>query len=152
MRKVSKVTRTTRRRSKRVSKSKQHEVIDYRYDGYDNKLRRIGSSYYRRPEIQNTALHVDLCSPLATTLSWSDLESQEPKIAEDIEKSGTCICKRAIEDLRPNVIYAYFKKSRLEKAFKFNGPWSDFETLTNSEKHTRSQILYGQQSLGFVDS
>ena len=54
------------------------------FDHLETLLNEIGASYYGKPKKPCTALHTDICSPVATQLRWSDLEQRDrDKLRED---------------------------------------------------------------------
>lgn len=71
------------------------------FDNYDQLLQGLDASYYSEKE--NTALHTDLCSPLATKQTWNDLsdETQGNLISE-----GRPLWKDLIDQLAPDLIIA----------------------------------------------
>jgi hypothetical protein len=65
---------------------------------FEHVLLGMGASY--RGGAENTALHTDLCSPLATDPTWSRLDGQRDQLAVD----GMALWHRLVDHLAPDVI------------------------------------------------
>jgi len=65
---------------------------------FEHVLLGMGASY--RGGEENTALHTDLCSPLATDPTWSKLNGQQSLLALD----GMALWHRLVDHLAPDVI------------------------------------------------
>jgi hypothetical protein len=65
---------------------------------FEHVLLGMGASY--RGGEENTALHTDLCSPLATDPTWSRLNGQQDLLAPD----GMALWHRLVDHLAPDVI------------------------------------------------
>ena len=71
------------------------------FDHLETLLNEIGASYYGKPKKPCTALHTDICSPVATQLRWSDLEQRDrDKLRED----GAALWKALLQRLEPDVV------------------------------------------------
>jgi len=75
-------------------------IAPYRtwFDWFEQVLHGIGASFY--DGAPNTAVHSDLCSPLATDPTWSKLDREKDALLAD----GIPLWHRLIEYLTPDVI------------------------------------------------
>lgn len=78
--------------------------------GFLPVLEGMGFSYY---EVDNkqTALHTDLCSPIATNPTWSGLKHYQQDL---LLKEGFQIWKKLIGEIKPNIIVMSTSKKYLE--------------------------------------
>lgn len=101
---------------------------------FERVLSGIGSSYYAG-EAASTALHTDICSPVATNPTWSKL----PKVDRTVlEADGGALWRMLLEVLRPQIVVLSVAKKHLERI--------EFETITEWEtvqvfKRTRNGAL-----------
>ena len=75
---------------------------------YEPVLNRMSASYYPGNNHANTALHTDLCSPLATCPTWSKLTIKQQ---DSLFNEGYSIWKELIEELQPDIMLVSFAKS-----------------------------------------
>ena len=68
----------------------------------------MGSSYYAG--FQNLAVHTDICSPLATSPSWSGLESSQKSL---LIQDGLKLWKELMTIIAPDVVLISLKKEYL---------------------------------------
>jgi hypothetical protein len=81
-------------------------------------LNGLATSYY--PGTANTALHTDICSPLATDPTWSRLGS----VSAALTAPGVELWHRLIERLAPDVILISVARQHLERIrFRKLGVW-----------------------------
>jgi hypothetical protein len=142
--------------------SRYFEVNPYKtwFDrAFETLLQHLGTSFYGqsypgrapswwRPKL-NWALHTDLCSPLATNTTWSDL-SKETKA--DLLKWGRPLWMDLIKVLAPDVIVISVAASHLENLG--NLPWRSFSPFPAATRQQEmkiapfaaSHILWGQAS------
>ena len=71
-------------------------------------LRALGASYYDREP--STALHTDLCSPLATDPTWSRLATHEQAT---LQPAGQRLWHDLVEALQPDVVLISVSRHRL---------------------------------------
>ena len=90
-------------------------------------LNGLSASYYQNDSYPNTALHTDICSPLATYPTWSKLTKENQM---SLYKGGFEIWKKLIEELQPDVILVSIPLSLFESVFKSSGK----ELVSFSEK------------------
>lgn len=84
----------------------------YRWFGcYEPLLNGLDSSYYEN-EYPNRVLHTDICSPLATDITWSRLDDiPQKRLAYD----GIRIWHKLVEILTPDVILISVARRHLDK-------------------------------------
>lgn len=80
-------------------------------------LNGLSASYYGNC-YNNTALHTDICSPLATDPTWSKLE-KETQAA--LYNEGFEIWKELIEELQPDIMLVSIPRTLFKSVFKTNG-------------------------------
>ena len=71
------------------------------FSSFEPILNGMNSSFYRRKNYNNNALHTDVCSPLATSPTWSILSKSEQRL---LYKDGYEIWSELIEQLQPDVM------------------------------------------------
>lgn len=80
------------------------------FSSFEALLGGLYASYY--PRAENTALHTDLCSPLATDPKWSRLGSKTTKILMD---QGVPLWHRLVEVLAPDVVLISVARKHLQR-------------------------------------
>lgn len=80
------------------------------FSSFEPILNGIGSSYYAGR--RNAALHTDLCSPIATSPTWSRLCECQRSL---LESEGTPLWHSLVEVLKPDVILVSIAQRYLEK-------------------------------------
>lgn len=73
-------------------------------ESFEPILNGIKSSYYSHKGFSNRAIHTDLCSPLATSPTWKDLNKYYRKDANQLKKVGKVIWKELIEIIKPDIV------------------------------------------------
>ena len=76
---------------------------------FEPLLNGAGASYYAGKSA-STALHTDICSPVATNPTWTSLRKTEQKV---LESDGTPLWYRLLEALRPQVVFLSVAKRHL---------------------------------------
>ncbi|MGO9681409.1 MAG: hypothetical protein ACLPTZ_02135 [Beijerinckiaceae bacterium] len=71
------------------------------FKSYESVLHGLDAGYYGC--FRNTALHTDLCSPLATDPTWSGLKREQRKL---LLKDGVALWHSLVEILNPHIIIA----------------------------------------------
>jgi len=79
--------------------------------GFLAVLEGMGFSYYE-VEDKETALHTDLCSPIATNPTWGRLSSYQQDL---LLKEGFHIWKKLIGEIKPNIIVMSTSKEYLKQ-------------------------------------
>ena len=83
----------------------------------------MGASHY---DGADTALHTDICSPLATEPTWSRLRSERAVL----ERDGVELWHRLVQRLEPEVILISVARQHLEKIrFRHVGAWRTLYTV-----------------------
>lgn len=104
------------------------ETNPYRwFDGYKKILRGLGASY--RTDAESTALHTDICSPVATTPTWSYLDSDtKNRLLGD----GVPLWHDLIRFLRPHVIVMSVAREHLARIdFPVVRDWEALHSVTD---------------------
>ena len=70
----------------------------------------LRTCYYEGSQ-ENTAIHTDICSPLATTPTWSGLAAEQKEI---LFTKGFELWKKLVLEIKPDLIVMSLKKSYLE--------------------------------------
>ncbi len=81
-------------------------------------LNEMDSSYYKNNIFCNTAIHTDVCSPLATNPTWSKLKQDKKNQLYD---EGVELWHSLIEELQPDFMLISIPKSLFEKVILSNG-------------------------------
>lgn len=69
-------------------------------------LRGMGASYYGKEE--SFALHTDLCSPLATSPTWTRLDPTEQS---ELQRDGVRLWHDLVEELQPDVVLVSVRRA-----------------------------------------
>ena len=75
------------------------------FGAFEQLLNGAGSSYYAG-NAESTALHTDICSPVATVPTWTGLGKPERKALEEqkaLEEDGGPLWHMLLETLRPQI-------------------------------------------------
>ena len=83
------------------------------FRGFEHMLNGMGASYWKGQP--STALHTDICSPIATKPTWSRLD---PEVKKTLEKDGRPLWHSLLEVLRPEVVLFSIACEHLS-SFKF---------------------------------
>jgi hypothetical protein len=106
------------------------------FNNYEKLLQRLNASYYpeegrpdfistqiEQPKVQNRVLHTDICSPLATSQTWSKIKSKEDRaFRTKLEKEGIQIWFQLAGILKPDIILISGAKSFCDY---FNISWEE---------------------------
>lgn len=76
------------------------EPLKQWFSSFEPILNGMNTSFYKS-DFLNTALHTDICSPLATTPTWSKLPRKSQKL---LFQEGVLIWKDLIEELQPDIM------------------------------------------------
>lgn len=88
------------------------------FSSFEHILNGAGTSYY--PGETSTALHTDICSPIATNPTWSHLGQAD---CSTLEADGGPLWHMLLKVLKPQLVFLSVKKSHLERI--------EFEPLDN---------------------
>jgi hypothetical protein len=101
------------------------------FSSFEPILNGLNASYYQGSRI-NTAVHTDICSPLATDPTWSKLNENERDL---FFKEGLSIWKQLIEELEPDIMLVSFRKDIFNAVFNSSGKeMLAIENKKNGEK------------------
>jgi hypothetical protein len=73
--------------------------------GFEPLLNGMDASYYSG-QATSVAIHTDLCSPLATSPTWSKVKEVSPFTVRDLARHGSRLWNRLVSVLRPHVLVA----------------------------------------------
>jgi hypothetical protein len=108
---------------------------------FEHVLLGMGASY--RGGAENTALHTDLCSPLATDPTWSKLNGQQDALALD----GMALWHRLVDHLAPDVIVISVRGHyRDQIAFADRQNWQPLVTIQREDPTKRPYQALMQQA------
>jgi hypothetical protein len=95
------------------------------FNSFEALLNGLDCSYYGNTV--NTALHTDLCSPLATDPTWSNLPNEAKSY---LSESGTPLWHSLVDWLAPDVIIASVARAHLDKiSFSRQNEWKVIYTV-----------------------
>ena len=83
------------------------------FRSFEPLLSGLGASYY--PSAASTALHTDICSPVATNPAWSQLSRAHPAVSAALETDGGPLWHTLLEALRPQIVALSVAKRYLER-------------------------------------
>ncbi|MDE0320460.1 MAG: hypothetical protein OXH86_06925 [Acidimicrobiaceae bacterium] len=106
------------------------ETNPYRwFNNYEHALRGLGASY--TPNAESTALHTDICSPVATVPTWSSLDDDTK---DRLLGDGVPLWHDLIRFLRPQVIVMSVAKRLLSQVdFHAESTCDPIHTVTNNK-------------------
>jgi hypothetical protein len=124
---------------------------------YEPVLKGMGCSYYSGG-VKNRALHTDICSPIATSPTWSKL-LPENQVA--LYHEGYTIWNQLVEELQPDILLISVPQGLFSKHFRGGGrellgftskadgsPRMEKYTVTEHSKALASgkliKVIYGQ--------
>ena len=92
------------------------------FSAFESMLCGMGTSYHAGKP--STALHTDICSPVATDPTWSRLKRDYRDIQAHMKSKGVPLWHKLIKALKPNVvIMSIARKCLLDIEFKACGEW-----------------------------
>lgn len=101
------------------------------FNCFEDLLRGLDCSYYG--SAPSTALHTDLCSPLATDPTWKDLP---PEAQLRLIQSGTSLWHSLVEWLLPDLIIVSVARSHLERIrFHVQAGWKIVHTIARNNPY-----------------
>ena len=108
------------------------------FRSFEPLLNGMSASYYDHQT--STALHTDICSPVATDPTWSRLSQADRRVLED---DGRPLWHELLVALRPNVAVLSVAKSHLEHiAFEPLGPWEPIHSFYRKRDGTPRSFAY----------
>ena len=100
------------------------------FSAFEPILRGVGASYYgRRP---STALHTDICSPVATDPTWSELKWHYRDLQVELIAKGVPLWRTLIKALEPDIVITSIAKEHLSR-IEFEEA-SDWEVIHEFDK------------------
>ncbi len=101
------------------------------FNAYEHILHGMDASY--RDGVLNTALHSDICSPLATDPTWSGLI---PAHRAALEPRGSALWHRLVAYLAPHVLLVSIAKDRRDQiAFQATSEWETIHTISRDNPY-----------------
>lgn len=125
------------------------------FNNYEKLLQHLGASYYpsdKRPnfplnyesKITNCAIHTDICSPIATSKTWSKLLSKsEKEFKYHLQSNGELIWANLINCLKPDLILLSGAK-RMQEFFDVD--WQEIKLPNNFHSSHRVSKASNKQS------
>lgn len=108
--------------------------------GYDYFLKPLNTSY---TAAQNTAIHLDFCSAIATNPTWSKLQQQHPDFTRSLSQTGRTIWHQLIELLKPDLIVASIGKKYLQQIqFTQLHDWQVFHQVSHTKAAAKRKNTY----------
>ena len=102
------------------------------FNSFEPLLNGLGASYY--PPTSTTALHTDMCSPVATDPTWSQLDMAH---RATLEADGGPLWHVLLEELRPQIVAISVAKAHLERiVFPAISDWEIVHTFTKKANGT----------------
>jgi hypothetical protein len=106
---------------------------------YEPMLNGIGASY-KEGQYTNIALHTDICSPLATSPTWSKLRTGD---RESLFDEGEVIWRLLIEELQPDIMLASIPRQLIERFIQSKGvELTTFETKADNSRRSKPYPVY----------
>ena len=108
------------------------------FASFEPLLNGANTSYY--PEATATALHTDICSPVATNPTWSGLTNVD---REALETDGGRLWHQLLEVLQPDVVVLSVAQRHLDRVrFEAIDDWQVVHTITHKVDGTRRARPY----------
>lgn len=113
------------------------------FAGYEDVLNGFGYSYLEgcEPEPRQVALHLDMCSPLATDPTWSSL----PKaFRRNLEENGSLIFERLLKQLKPDLILVAASRRHVRSIWgdPYKEDWHSLCSLSKRLDGTKRRYPY----------
>ena len=100
--------------------------------GFEKVLNGAGSSYYGGFE-SSSALHTDICSPVATNPTWGELEKKHKAECEALMIDGVRLWHLLLQALRPEVVVMSFQEC-LRECVSFDPLDDDWKVIYTSKR------------------
>ena len=97
------------------------------FNAFERLLNGLGASYY--PGTASTALHTDICSPVATDPTWNDLDKANQAA---LEADGRPLWHVLLKELRPQIVAISVAQDHL-KRIEFI-PRTDWDTIHSFDR------------------
>ena len=113
---------------------------------FESMLNGLGSSFY--DEFESTALHTDICSPIATLRTWSRLNAMEKN---ELEEEGIQIWHELIASLMPHFVLISVAKHHLAKIkYAKRDEWKTVLTFDKTANGATRKTPYEIKRVSFV--
>ena len=119
--------------------------------GFEKPLNVINASYYTDQKMINRAIHIDICTALATVERWSKVSA-----IKKARITGYELFKMLIKYLQPNIILYTAKKEHLMPTFgiddkkdvdsRFQKYENNYNDVIEIYKFNRTLIIYGRNN------
>lgn len=127
------------------------------FRSFEPVLNGIGASYggkMTNTEYSSIALHLDICTPLATSPTWSRLDQ---KMREKLTYEGRQIFQALIKALRPDIIIGSVGTVHikpLEELFADGGSWEEVANFstTQSGAPLRAALRVSKREMRLIDN
>ncbi len=108
------------------------------FQSFEPLLNGMSASYYDHQT--STALHTDICSPIATNPTWNQLSKADRRVLED---DGRRLWHDLLVALRPNVVVLSIAEARLTHIkFKPLGDWERIHCFKHKQDGTLRSSAY----------
>ncbi len=104
------------------------------FNAFEPLLNGLGASYYKGAA--STALHTDICSPVATDPTWSRLDKADRKA---LEADGGPLWRFLLEELRPQIVAISVAKAHLDR-IKFESREKDWKTILTFDRKADDSV------------
>ena len=106
------------------------------FKGFELMLNGIEASYYKGQP--STALHTDICSPVATAPTWSGLDSA---VQKSLETDGGPLWHRLLDALRPQIVVLSVARRHLSRIeFKPLNGWHVLHVFRRRKDGNRRKV------------
>ena len=82
------------------------------FNSYENLLNSMNATFYPDKKYENKAIHTDICTPLATSPTWSDCPRE---MKNELSNKGAIIWNRLISLLKPHLVLISINQKHLDK-------------------------------------
>jgi hypothetical protein len=126
----------------------EHDPYDKWFRAYDDVLRGLGASYYAG--LLSTAVHTDICSPVATMPPWSRLDR---RTRTTLLRSGPALWHELVRFLRPDLLLASIGRNYLDLIrFQRVGPWRELCRIERGNPYLvrGRQLTLGDQNKAWL--
>lgn len=113
------------------------------FDSLEPLLKGACASYYP-DKAPSTALHSDICSPVATNPTWRDVPEEQRK---ELEVDGSKLWRKLVDVLRPQIVVISVAREHLERnGFEPIKNWTVIHRFENKKDGTPRKSPYEVRS------
>jgi hypothetical protein len=113
------------------------------FNSYKPLLNSMNATFYPDKKYENKTIHTDICTPLATSPTWSDCPREMRKV---LSNKGAIIWNRLISLLKPHLVLISVKQKHLDKIKFGEQNWEEFHTIyqkgDGEERKTPYKVYY----------